>query len=125
VVSRSLSCRYYLHIYFRVYRPVSDAGERISPSELSDYRVTHNFRLPCCLCAFGREPIIVEAAVYVYRAGELSGLYVAGCATDCCGYLGTGSELLIGEVYANYDFSPPRGPVSYDWCSCGTLCNER
>jgi hypothetical protein len=69
-------------------RPVNEAGERITPSGLLDYRMAYVFQAPCCLCASvtpGSD--YTESAIYVPIGGEFVGEYVAACATDSCGYM--------------------------------------
>ena len=61
-------------------RPVTEAGSRVPPSDLLDYRAHHHFWAPYCLCT-------AESIMYVAVRGPYAGEYVAGCATDTCGYL--------------------------------------
>lgn len=65
------------------WRPVTEAGTRVAPPDLLSHRVDYGFRAPCCLCACNIGVGVTESAVYV----DLSGQYVAGCATNSCGYL--------------------------------------
>jgi hypothetical protein len=65
-------------------------GRRVSPSDLLDYRRDHDFRAPCCLCASNARGFsVTESAIYVALGGPYEGDYIAGCATDYCGYLST------------------------------------
>jgi hypothetical protein len=71
------------------HRPVTERGERIPPSDLLEHRRTHVFSTPTCLCGSQLvEPKDTETAIYIARSGEFAGQYVAGCASDSCGYLG-------------------------------------
>jgi len=68
--------------------PVAENGQRVTPSDLLNHRLSHQFRVPCCLCAYNTTTAIyTESAIYLAIQGEFSGEYVAGCATDSCGYL--------------------------------------
>lgn len=75
-------------------RPVNDTGERVTPSELSDHRVTHNFLGPCCLCAVPTSEGVtaqqfVEALIQMSTSpGHYQGEFVARCAQNRCGFLG-------------------------------------
>ncbi|KIM71884.1 hypothetical protein PILCRDRAFT_16633 [Piloderma croceum F 1598] len=63
-------------------------GSRVPPSDLLDYRVHYNFRAPCCLCIPNAHGCgFSETAIYVALSGPYAGEYVAGCASDTCGYL--------------------------------------
>jgi hypothetical protein len=71
------------------FRPVNGAGERVTPTGLQEFRKSHEFRAPCCLCAC--QAIgggYTESAVYIAEEGPNFGKYVAGCASRQCGYLG-------------------------------------
>jgi hypothetical protein len=72
-----------------IRRP-SNNGERVSPSELQNHRVSHHMLGPCCLCPLVDQykPDFVEAAIYVAGTGTFAGEYVASCAQDQCGYFG-------------------------------------
>jgi hypothetical protein len=79
-------------------RPVTQAGRRVSPSDLLDYQVNHDFRAPCCLCASngGANGIgFTESSIHLAESGPYRGEYVAGCLSDSCGYL---SKCLNGYV---------------------------
>jgi hypothetical protein len=67
-----------------------NGGSRLSPSEIQEYRQTHDMLGPGCLCPMVNQdgPEFVEAAIYMVRTGHLAGQYVASCALDQCGYLG-------------------------------------
>lgn len=70
--------------------PVDDVGHRVTPSGLSGYRETHEFKAPCCLCAAETTAIAnyTETVIYIAAdAGPYHGSYVAGCAFNRCGYL--------------------------------------
>jgi hypothetical protein len=63
-------------------------GRRVSPSDLLDYRLDHDFKAPCCLCASNARGIsFTESAIYIALSGPYEEEYVAGCAADHCGYL--------------------------------------
>jgi hypothetical protein len=74
-----------------LHRPV-EGNERVKPDALHNYRKTHQFLGPCCLCPLltplSREYHFTEAAVYVPIFGRYAGEYVAECAKSRCGYLG-------------------------------------
>jgi len=73
-----------------ICRPVSQAGLRVTPTDLSEYRRMHSFRAPCCLCACTGDTdanAYCESAIYIAIRGPYSGEYVAGCASDACSYL--------------------------------------
>lgn len=82
-------CSFYTHRFWIVtfHRPIADTGERVPPSDLSNYRVTHEFQGPYCLCAcdaIGTD--YTESMICVIVGGQFSGEYVASCATETCGY---------------------------------------
>ena len=66
----------------------------MAPDALRNYRETHDFLGPCCLCPLlGTQKGIergrfVEAAIYIPVCGLYAGEYVAECAKSRCGYLG-------------------------------------
>ena len=69
-------------------RPVTEKGSRVPPSDLLDHRVHYNFCAPCCLCIPNADGCgFTETAIYVALSGPYAGEYVAGCASDTCGYL--------------------------------------
>jgi hypothetical protein len=73
------------------HRPVKE-GVRVPPDGLRQYRNTHQYLGPGCLCPL-LEPIsenlvFKEAAVYLSASGCYKGEYVAECAKSQCGYLG-------------------------------------
>jgi len=71
-----------------ISRPVDDAGHRVTPPSLVDYREDHQFRAPCCLCAENNTTAsYTESSVYIATTGPYFGEYVAGCALNQCGYL--------------------------------------
>ena len=71
-------------------RPVNDVGERVTPSDLDNHRLSHRFLGPCCICpAINNEHVaFTETAITVVLFGRRAGQYVARCATGGCGYLG-------------------------------------
>ena len=70
------------------WRPVTEAGRRVPPSDLSDYRIGYDFRAPCCLCASNPNSFgFTESEIYRALSGPYEGEYVAGCAADICGYI--------------------------------------
>jgi len=75
----------------RLHRPV-EGNERVRPDALHNYRETHQFLGPCCLCPLlmlvSGEYHFTEAAMYVPIFGRYAGEYVAECAKSRCGYLG-------------------------------------
>jgi hypothetical protein len=70
-----------------VLRPVNKTGSRVPPSDLLDYRTHHDFRAPYCLCTDNPGCGYTETAIYVALEGPNANEYIAGCATDTCGYL--------------------------------------
>lgn len=76
--------------YMKYHRPVIN-GRRVAPSALLDYRCTHKFLGPVCLCAlFPRSGYTTgtEAAMFFETTGPYSGEFVAKCAKNSCGFLG-------------------------------------
>lgn len=74
-------------------RPVHDGRARVVPSALREYRRSHEFRGPCCLCPLAipssEAAVYTEAAIFIATSGPLAGHYVAQCAKDRCEYLGS------------------------------------
>jgi hypothetical protein len=71
-----------------LHRPVV-SGKRVTPSALRDYRLTHQFRGPCCLCPVFERGVCreyKEAAIFVATSGAQAGEYVTQCALGACGY---------------------------------------
>ena len=72
-------------------RPVQ-GEKRVTPSKLRNYRESHQFLGPCCLCPFLEplkvDPRFTEAAIYMPVHGRYAGEYVAECAESRCGYIG-------------------------------------
>jgi hypothetical protein len=69
-------------------RPIDEMGRRVTPSTLSDHRITYQFKAPCCVCAENSPTAdYIETAIYVATSGPYFGEYVAGCALNKCGYL--------------------------------------
>jgi hypothetical protein len=76
-------------------RPVTEDGQRVTPSDLADYRITHQFRAPSCLCGCKtNNASYAETAIYIAKDGPYSGEYVVGCASDSCGYLSKSGSYL-------------------------------
>lgn len=66
-------------------------GEKIPPSWFDQYLHTHDWRAPCCLCAFLDEEQYTESTVRLVEKACPDGIdidrcYVAMCATGRCGY---------------------------------------
>jgi hypothetical protein len=77
-------------------RPVTEAGERVTPSDLTAYRISHDFIGPCCLCAHDADmPQYVESSIYMAFDGPFFGEYVASCATNRCSYLGERGYIIV------------------------------
>ena len=76
---------------------------------LHNYRKTHQFLGPCCLCSLltplREDSHFTEAAIYVPVFGRYAGEYVAECARSHCGYLGQLSSWL--KAYRNKTYMPP------------------
>lgn len=86
------------------YRPVSDEGERVVPSDLVAHRNSHQFRGPYCLCGFidDRDPPgHYEAAIVMLKRGPNVGEYVACCALSKCGYVGKSAQLQLVDQELN------------------------
>lgn len=76
--------------YMLACRPVGRVGDelyaKIPPSELHEYRNTHHFRGPCCLCPYDNlilQHAHVEAAICLDN-----GIVKAMCAAGSCSYEG-------------------------------------
>jgi hypothetical protein len=71
-------------------RPVNDLGERVTPCSLLEYRQSHQFQTPSCLCALlGLDTVsYTESAIFLAKSGPTTGQYVAACATGQCRYWG-------------------------------------
>lgn len=71
-------------------RPVDKSGNRLDPAAFNQYRKSHQFRGPFCLCSlkFENQTTDVEAAVYMAKSGICLGEYVSSCAQNNCGYFG-------------------------------------
>lgn len=85
-----------------LHRPV-EGNKRVRPDALNNYRRTHQFLGPCCLCPL-LTPLsggsqFTEAAMYLPIFGHYAGEYVAECAKSRCGYLGSLSSWL--KTYIN------------------------
>ncbi|KAF8337779.1 hypothetical protein F5887DRAFT_917812 [Amanita rubescens] len=70
--------------------PIND-GARVPPDGLRQYRQTHEYLGPGCLCPllerFSKKAPYKEAAIYLAIDGPYKGEYVAECAKHQCGYL--------------------------------------
>ncbi|KAF8327320.1 hypothetical protein F5887DRAFT_924839 [Amanita rubescens] len=68
-----------------------NAGARVPPDGLRQYRQTHEYLGPGCLCPllerFSKTAPYKEAAIYLAIDGPYKGEYVAECAKHQCGYL--------------------------------------
>ena len=74
-------------------RPINDEGERVTPSDLIEYRRSHDFKGPCCLCASLDADLAsyTESSIFLATCRPSSGKYVAACATGQCRYWGESS----------------------------------
>ena len=92
-------------------RPVDDAGERVTPSDLLEYRNSHDFRGPSCMCASLDldTAAYTESAIFVATCGPSTGKYVAACATGQCRYWGT--SILLRSQPAVYVSNLPLHPA--------------
>lgn len=70
-------------------RPVLN-GRRVPPSEFSDFRRTHVFRYPSCLCAMESPDgsAVTESVIFMSTTPGVAGEYVAACAKKKCKYFG-------------------------------------
>ena len=69
--------------------PVTQTEAPVHPMNLSEYRSTHQLNNPCCFCTSEEyEDDYTESAIYIPTFGPYSGKFVAGCATNSCGYIG-------------------------------------
>ena len=86
---------------FVFIRPINDAGERVTPSNLLEYRRSHDFKGPCCLCAsvHSDEAAYTESAIFLAVRGPSAGKYVSACATGHCRYWG--KTLTRSYAYVN------------------------
>lgn len=73
-----------------------DEGIRITPDALDEYRYTHAFKGPSCLCAYLDASSFTEAKIGLVQTLGLGenpaaclGQYAAVCAKQRCGYFGT------------------------------------
>ena len=77
-----------MQLTYLICRPITQTGQRVSPSDMQAYRVGHEFKAPCCLGANDTvEDYYTESAIYLAPNGIYAGEYVAGCAGARCGYL--------------------------------------
>jgi hypothetical protein len=62
----------------------------VTPSNLLEYRRSHEFQGPSCFCASlsSDESAYTEASIFLARLGPSTGSYVAACATGQCKYWG-------------------------------------
>ncbi|TEB15351.1 hypothetical protein FA13DRAFT_1721217 [Coprinellus micaceus] len=66
-----------------------ESGQRIAPDMLEAYQKSHEFRAPCCLCAFIEGKAYSKSEIGIVdggRATVLTGQYVALCSSRRCGY---------------------------------------
>lgn len=106
----------------------SDGEKRVEPSSLEDYRRTHEFLGPCCLCPLfepeGRT-IFTEASLCIAPSGQFCGEYVAQCAKGACGYLGKPNVPLDRGVLTFALFSATRRHIPQDWSSLEKISTPR
>lgn len=69
---------------------MNDHGERVTPDELNDHRLTHEFRGPGCLCAsrIQAPDAFTEARIFCAESGVVTGQWVAACGRGECKYFG-------------------------------------
>lgn len=79
------------------YRPATQTGAPVTPSDFLSYHAVPDFKAPCCLCAIVRGDY-TESAMYLAPHGPYAGEYVAGCASEHCGYIGK-FNLIIQKVW--------------------------
>ncbi|KAF8333377.1 hypothetical protein F5887DRAFT_1080196 [Amanita rubescens] len=72
------------------YWPLKPDGGRVPPNELRQYRETHEYLGPGCLCPLleprRKNTAYKEAAICLSIDGRYKGEYVAECAQGRCGY---------------------------------------
>ncbi|KAL6300753.1 hypothetical protein BKA93DRAFT_752467 [Sparassis latifolia] len=70
------------------FRPVDADGQRVPPERFQDYRATHEFKYPGCLCASldTDANAFTESIVAIHRSDTDSSLWVAMCSRGICGY---------------------------------------
>lgn len=84
-------------------RPLTEKGVIIACYRLQDYRLVMNFKFPCCLCASEEIGIeYSECAIYNPREGQYANIWVAGCATDRCGFIGPSNTTF--QIHSISDF---------------------
>jgi hypothetical protein len=86
-----------LHALICLRRPITPAGERVTPSDLWEYRYTHQFKALCCLCACTLDGIYTESIIYQAFDGPYAGEFICGCASFKCGFLSTYTLLFNGD----------------------------
>jgi hypothetical protein len=93
-------------------RPINDAEQRVTPSCLTAYRLSHDFRAPSCLCSVlsSDDTAYTETAIFKAFTGEFIGEYMAGCAEGRCGYLGEKSHFFSVCSTVNVLFLSWYGP---------------
>ena len=71
------------------YRPVLN-GHCVPPSEFSEFRRTHIFRYPSCLCAMASPDgsAVMESVIFISTSPGLVGKYVTACMKKQCKYFG-------------------------------------
>jgi hypothetical protein len=82
-----LSCYYHGGSCLTSNSPRGKNNERIPIFHLVEYRDTHCFEYPCCLCA-ELAGAVTESAIYIAGSGLYRGFWVASCARELCGYFG-------------------------------------
>jgi hypothetical protein len=95
--------KYFAHKNGSFSRPADDVGRRLTPPDLLDHCITHQFRTPSCLCA--ENSLVadyVESAIYIAGPGPYYGEYVAGCRFNKCGYLSTSELSPFCTMHLNY-----------------------
>lgn len=81
-------------------RPVTEEGERVTPSDLLEYRNTHQFRTPSCFCGCkNNHATYTESAIYIAGDGPYPGEYVVSCVSGSCGYLSKSDSYLNVQTY--------------------------
>lgn len=107
------TCCIVIHLVFLCRRPVNEAGERVTPSNLLQHRHSHEFLGPCCLCASLESDgsSYTEASIFVALSGPTAGQYTAACATGQCRYWGR-FRIVISDRLSLTDISHAQFPSS-------------
>ena len=72
-------------------RPTDNNRRRVPPSDLPDYRNSHELNNPYCFCSLFVKSVRAtrnEIAILIETVGAYSGEYVVKCAKNECGYFG-------------------------------------